>query len=190
MRPTILHALLLLGLSAVPARAQPAPGSVDPFAAHRWHVEAEAVAALEVANYNANHEELYGLGESVTYGLTDGLVLRAGQRFVYVSQRAEDAVLMGLTFGVRGRVWRRGRVTAFLQGDVGISYTAIATPPRGTRFNYVAMGGGGMMVRVHPRAHLVSTLQLIHLSNASLKGASRNPDIEALGPSLGILFRF
>ena len=190
MRPTILHAVLLLALSAVPAHAQTAPGPTDPFAAHRWHVEAEAVAALEVANYNANHEEMYGLGESVTYGLTDGLVLRAGQRFFYVSQRAEDAVLLGLTIGVRSRIWQRGRVIAFLQGDVGISYTAIAAPPRGTRFNYLAIGGGGMMVRVHPRAHLVSTLQFIHLSNASLKGASRNPDIEALGPSLGILFSF
>jgi hypothetical protein len=190
MRPTILHALLLLGLSAVPASAQPAPGAVDPFAAHRWHFETEAVAALEVANYNADHEELYGLNESVTYGLKDGLVLRAGQRFAYVSQRAEDAVLLGLTIGVRGRVWRRGRLAAFLQGDVGISYSAIAGPPRGTRFNYLAIGGGGLMVRVHPRLHVVSALQLIHISNASLKGRSRNPDIEALGPSIGLLIRF
>jgi hypothetical protein len=190
MRPTILHALLLLGLSVVPARAQPASGATDPFDAHRWHVETEAVAALEVWNYNVSHEELYGVSEFVTYGLTDGLVLRAGQRFAYVSQRAEDAVLLGLTIGVRGRVWHRGRMSGFLQGDVGISHTAIATPPRGTRFNYLAIGGGGVMLRVHPRAHVVSTLQLIHISNASLKGSGRNPDIEALGPSVGILIRF
>jgi hypothetical protein len=43
---------------------------------------------------------------------------------------------------------------------------------------------------VHPRAHVVSALQLIHISNASLKGRSRNPDIEALGPSIGLLIRF
>jgi hypothetical protein len=190
MRPTILHALLLLGLSAVPASAQLAPGPVDPFAAHRWHVETEAVGALEVWNYNGHHEELYGLSEFVTYGLKDGLVLRAGQRFAYVSQRAEDAVLLGLTFGLRGRVWQRGRVAAFLQGDLGISYTAIATPPRGTRFNYLAIGGGGMMVRVRPRIHLVTTLQLIHVSNSGIEGAGRNPDTEALGPSVGMLIRF
>ena len=181
---------MLFGLSVVPARGQTAAGAVDPFAAGRWHVETEAIAALEVWNYNANHEELYGLSEFVTYGLTDGLVLRAGQRFAYVSQRAEDAVLLGLTIGVRGRVWQHGRVSGFLQGDLGLSYTAIATPPRGTRFNYLAIGGGGLMVRVHPRVHLVSTLQLIHISNAGLKGSGRNPDIEALGPSVGMLFRF
>ena len=190
MRPTILHAFLLLALSAAPARAQPAATAADPFAPHRWHFETEAVAAVEAWNYNVSHEELYGLTESVTYGLKDGLVLRAGQRFVYVSQRAEDAVVLGLTIGVRGRVWHRGRVSAFIQGDVGISHTAIATPPRGTRFNYLAMGGGGMMIRVHPRIHVVTTLQLIHVSNAGVKGPGRNPDTEAFGPSAGFLLRF
>ena len=137
-----------------------------------------------------SHEELYGLSEGVTYGLRDGLVLRMNQRIAYVSQRAEDAVLLGLTIGVRGRVYRRGRVSAFLQGDVGISHTAIATPPRGTRFNYLAAGGGGAMLRIRPRCTSSPTLQLMHLSNASLKGPGRNPDIEAIGPSLGLLFRF
>jgi hypothetical protein len=33
-------------------------------------------------------------------------------------------------------------------------------------------------------------MQLIHISNAGLKGPGRNPDIEAIGPSLGLLFRF
>jgi len=43
---------------------------------------------------------------------------------------------------------------------------------------------------VRPRVHVVSTLQVIHLSNASLKGPGRNPDLEAIGPSIGLLFRF
>jgi len=175
---------------AVPSRAQTRPDPADPFAAHAWHFETEALAAIEAWNYNISHEELYGLSEGVTYGVKPGLVLRANQRFTYVSQRAEDAVLLGLTIGVRGRIYRRGRVSAFLQGDLGISHTAIATPPRGTRFNYVAMGGAGALIRLRPRVHLVTTLQLVHVSNASLKGPSRNPDIEAIGPSVGLLFRF
>lgn len=167
------------------------PGPADDaFAGGRWHFETEAVAAVEAWNYNVSHEELYGLNEGVTYGLRNGLVLRATQRIAYVSQRAEDAVLLGLAVGVRGRIYQHGRVSAFLQGDLGISHTAIATPPRGTRFNYVAVFGGGAMVRVHPRIHVVSTLQLIHISNAGLKGPGRNPDIETIGPSLGLLFRF
>jgi hypothetical protein len=184
-----LIAFVVCLAAAAPAFAQ-ATGPDDPFAAGRWHFETEAVAALEAWNYNISHEELYGLTQGVTYGIRNGLVLRAGQRFFYVSQRAEDAVILGLTIGIRGRVYSRGRLAVFLQGDLGISYTAIATPPRGTRFNYLAIGGGGVMVRVHPRMHLMSALQLVHVSNNGVKGPGRNPDIEAIGPSLGLLIRF
>jgi len=190
MRPTILHAVALFALSALPARAQTPPAANDPFAAGRWHVEFDGVAAVEAWNYNISHEELYGLGEGLTYGVRDGLVLRANQRFVYVSQRSEDAVLLGLTIGVRGRVYRRGRMSAFLQGDLGITHTAVATPPRGTRFNYLAAGGGGMTVRATERLHFVATLQLFHISNAGIKGPGRNPDIEAIGPSFGMILGF
>jgi hypothetical protein len=191
MRPTILHAFLAVLCLALPARAvraQTAPS--DPFAAHAWHFETDAVVAFEAWNYNVSHEDLFGLNQTVTYGARNGLALRAGERFIYVSQRGEDAVLLGLTFGLRKRIAQRGRVAAFLQGDLGISYTAVAAPPRGTRFNYLAIGGGGVMVRLRPRVHFVTTAQLIHISNASLKGPARNPDIEAIGPTAGLLFRF
>jgi hypothetical protein len=190
MRLTILHALLLLLLPATSALAQSSGTPNDAFARGRWHFETEALAAIEAWNYNISHEELYGLSEGVTYGLKNGLMLRANQRFAYASQRAQDAVLLGLTIGVRGRVYHRGRFSAFLQGDLGISHTAIATPPRGTRFNYLAMGGAGALIGLGPRLHIVTTLQLVHVSNAGLKGPSRNPDIEAIGASVGLLIRF
>jgi hypothetical protein len=192
MRLTILHALLLLLAIAGSARAQTAARADDdgPFAAHRWHFELDGQAAVEAWNYNVSHEELYALGEGLTYGLRDGLVLRMSQRFIYVSQRSQDAVLLGLTIGVRGRVYERGRTAAFLQGELGISHTAVAAPPRGTRFNYLAIGGAGMMVRMNVRAQLLAMLQVIHVSNASVKGPGRNPDIEAIGASLGVNIRF
>jgi hypothetical protein len=170
--------------------AQSPQAAGDAFARGRWHLEAEATAGLEAWNYNISHEELYAVSEGVTYGVRKGLVIRAAQRIAYVSQRAEDAILLGLTIGVRGRIYERGRLSAFLQADGGISHTAIATPPRGTRFNYLAIGGAGVTVRVHPRIHLVSALQLVHVSNAGLKGPGRNPDIEAVGPSIGLLVGF
>ena len=52
------------------------------------------------------------------------------------------------------------------------------------------MGGAGALIGLSPRLHIVTTLQLVHISNASLKGPSRNPDIEAIGPSVGLLIRF
>jgi hypothetical protein len=181
-------AALLLG--AMPARAQDSPRQPDPFTRGNWHFEADAGAGFEAWNYNTSHEDLFSLSQTVGYALRDGLVLRAGQRFAYVSQRAEDAVLLGLTFGPRWRIGEHGPLIGFLQGDLGISYTAIATPPRGTRFNYLAIGGGGVMVRLRPRAYFVTTLLLTHVSNGGLRGRSRNPDLEAIGPTLGVCVRF
>ena len=52
------------------------------------------------------------------------------------------------------------------------------------------VGSGGVIVRMTPRLHLLAALQLIHISNAGLKDASRNPDIEAIGPVLGMVIGF
>lgn len=163
---------------------------IDPFAKGRWHAEFVAQAALEAWNYNTSHEEIYGLVQGVTYGLRDGLVLTARQRLYYLSQRLNDSRVLGLTAGLRARVYRQQRISSFVQFDFGVSDAAVAIPPRGTRFNYLALGGGGVIVRLKPRVHLIATLELMHLSNANLKGPDRNPDIEAIGPSLGLIVGF
>lgn len=174
------------------ARAQSAASSsaTDVFAKGRWSAEFLAQAALEAWNYNPSHEELYGLTQGVTYGLRDGLVLMVRQRLFYVSQRRNDSRLLGMTSGLRGRVYRRGRASGFLQFDVGLSDAAVALPPGGTRFNYVAIGGGGVMVQIHRRLHAIAIVEVIHISNAGIAGHDRNPDIEAIGPSLGITIGF
>jgi hypothetical protein len=176
--------------TATPVRAQSGAPAHDPFAHGRWHFEVQAEPALEAWNYNTSHEELYGIHEGVTYGLRDGLVLIASQRIWYVSQRANDSWLLGLTAGLRGRVYRRGRVSGFLELQAGVSDAAIAAPPRGTRFNYLVTGASGVVVGLRSRASLVTSLQWIHVSNNSLKGPNRNPDIEALGLTLGFLLGF
>jgi hypothetical protein len=181
--------LLLFSCSLANAQSVQKPPA-DPFAAGRWHVEFALQVALEAWNYNTSHEELYGIVEGVTYGLRDGLVVTARQRTYYVSQRLNDTWLLGLTGGLRWRIAQKGRTSTFLQFDLGVSDTAIATPRRGTRFNYLLIGGGGMLVRLKPRLHLITTLELIHLSNLNLAGSDRNPDIEAIGPSLGLIVGF
>jgi hypothetical protein len=184
-------AFCVLLLMAASARAQAPPAAADDaFARGRWHFQSALHAAVEAWNYNSSHEELYGISEGLTYGIRNGLLLTLNQRIYYISQRANDTWLLGLTFGVRGRVYRRGRMSVFLEGSVGISDAAIAAPPRGTRFNYLALGSGGMVIRMKPRLHLLGALQLIHISNNGLKSPSRNPDIEAIGPVLGLIAGF
>jgi hypothetical protein len=125
--------------------------------------------------------------QGVTYGLRDGLMLTTRQRLYYLSQRLNDSRVLAMTGGLRARVYRQRRISGFVQFDFGISDAAVAVPPRGTRFNYMALGGGGLVATLTPRVHLIATLELMHISNANLKGPDRNPDIEAIGPSLGIL---
>jgi len=174
------------------ARAQspgPSPHE-DAFAKGEWHAEFALQAALEAWNYNPSHEELYGLAQGVTYGLRDGLVATARQRLYYVSQRRNDSRVLGLTAGLRGRIFRRGQLSGFLQFDLGISDAAVAAPPGGTRFNYLALGGGGFIWQINRHVGAIATLEVIHISNAGIAGPDRNPDIEAIGPSLGLLIGF
>lgn len=142
---------------------------------------------MEAWNYNPSHEELFGLTQGVSYGLKDGLALTARQRLFYVSQRRNDSRVLALTAGLRGRVYRRRNASLFLQFDMGISDAAVAAPPGGTRFNYLAIGGFGATLRLNRRLHAIATLDVIHLSNAGIAGHDRNPDIEAIGPSIGLL---
>jgi hypothetical protein len=180
---------MMLAVLTNPAFAQdaPLPTSDDMFTRGRWHAEFATQAALEAWNYNTSHEEVYGLVQGLTYGLRDGLALTVRQRLYYLSQRLNDSRVLGVTGGLRARVYRRHRTAAFLQFDLGVSDAAVALPPRGTRFNYLALGGGGVLVRLKPRVHLIATLEVIHVSNANLAGPDRNPDIEAIGPSLGLI---
>jgi hypothetical protein len=183
--------MLVFGLTATGTHAQTSPADPDSvFADGRWHAEFAVQAALEAWNYNPSHEELYGLTQGITYGLRDGLMLTARQRLYYVSQRLNDSRLLGITTGLRARVYQRGRASGFLQFDVGVSDAAVALPPRGTRFNYLAIAGGGILYRMSRRVHAIATLEVIHISNAGLKGPDRNPDIEAIGPALGVLISF
>lgn len=187
-------AITVVGISLVAgdARAQGAapPADTDVYAKGRWRVEFLAQAALEAWNYNPSHEELYGLTQGVTYGLRDGLVLIARQRLFYVSQRRNDSRLLAITSGLRRRVYRRGRASAFVQFDVGVSDAAVALPPGGTRFNYLAISGAGITMYLNRRVQAVGVLEVIHISNAGLAGHDRNPDIEAIGPTLGVTIGF
>jgi hypothetical protein len=189
-RPIALPALVLscVALLSADARAQATPASEpqDVFAKGRWRAEFFAQAALEAWNYNPSHEELFGLVQGVSYGLREGLVLIARQRLTYISQRRNDSRILGLTVGLRRRIYQGGRTSGFLQFDVGISDAAVATPPGGTRFNYLAIGGGGLTIRMNSRVHAIALIDVIHISNAGIAGHDRNPDIEAIGSSLGI----
>ena len=166
------------------------PAVDDPFARGSWHLELGAHGALETWNYNISHEEMVSGYAGLTYGLGRGVVLRVGSPLYYVDQRGTNAYLLGVTWGVRGRVSRRKAWSVYWEFDVGLSDADTYVPAGGTRFNYLALGGGGVSVRLRPGVHAVAGLRWVHVSNNGLAGRSRNPDIEAVGPTLGVLLAF
>ena len=195
MRRTLTHglqpvgALLLLALLWLPVRAH-AQTSPDPLSKRSWQLEVTGHGAIETWNYNDNHEVMVGLFPGFTYGVREGLAVKIAFPLYHVSQRGTDAYLFGTTWGVRGRLARKPRWSAFWEFEVGVSEADTYTPPRGTRFNYLAIGGGGLAIRVRPGAHALAGLRWVHVSNNGLAGRSRNPDIEALGPIVGLLYGF
>ena len=180
--------LALAGFALVPNNAAAQAG--DPFARGSWSLEVASHAAFETWNYNISHEEMYGGVAGMSYGLRDGLALTLSAPLYYVAQRGIDGWLLGATFGVRGRVYRRGSTSVFLGFEVGGSEADTLVPPRGTRFNYLARGSAGVTFRVRPRVHLLAALKWVHVSNNGIAGRHRNPDIEAVGPQFGVLLAF
>ena len=192
--PIVLLASVLCILTATDAAAQtrtpPAGVPDDPLARHGWHLDLTVHGALEMANYNGNHEEMLGEFAGFTYGIREGLAVKISTPLYYVWQRGTDGYLFGLTWGVRGRLAKKPRWSAFWEFEVGVSEADTYVPPRGTRFNYLAIGGGGVTVRIRPGIHALAGLRWVHVSNNSLAGRDRNPDIEAVGPTIGLLYGF
>jgi hypothetical protein len=199
MRPTIAQRCvlfcLLAGLALIAcvdrAEAQPYPAAgQDPLAPGAWNLELGGHVAVETWNYNASHETMYGTWQGFTYAIRKGLALKLSWPLYYVEQRGVDASLIGATAGVRGRIAGAARASLFWEVDVGVSKADSLTPPRGTQFNYLALGALGVSARVAPRTHLLASLRWVHLSNSGIAGRHRNPDIEAIGPQLGVLLGF
>ena len=190
-----LAALILLGLSApfashVHAQQPQPPSSDDLFADAAWHLELGVHGAIETWNYNNSHENMFAATVGVSYGLKKNLAIVISAPLYYVEQRGSDAWLLGATWGVRWRVLTRGRASIFVEVEVGVSKAETYTPPRGTRFNYLALGGAGVAVRLVRNTHLLTGFKWVHVSNNGLAGRDRNPDIEAVGPHIAVLTRF
>ena len=162
----------------------------DAFQRRGWHLELGGHGALETWNYNGSHEEMFGMRAGIAYGLGKGITLIAGWPLYYVSQRGVDGSLFGTTVGLRGRIYRYRRASPFLEFEVGLSESDTSVPPRGTRFNYLVLGGAGVTIQLRPGVHLLTGLKWIHVSNNGLAGRDRNPDIEAVGPHASVLVRF
>lgn len=185
---SILVLACLAAVTAPAAAQQDLPA--DPFARRAWNFQLATHSAFEIWNYNGNHEELHGFAPGISYGLSDAVAAVVTFPAYYVNQRGVDSAFQGITFGLRSRLYRWQAVSIYFDFDVGVSYADTITPPRGTRFNYLALGTLGTIIPIRRGLDLMAGVRLIHVSNNGLAGRDRNPDIEALGLQVGILRRF
>jgi hypothetical protein len=90
----------------------------------------------------------------------------------------------------RRQIAASGLTVFFVEFGGGVSDATAPVPERGTRFNYLLQGGGGLSWPLGSRTGFIVDLRLLHLSNNSLNGRDHNPDIEGLGGHIGLLVRF
>lgn len=195
--------VLLASLCPVAAAAQKSRGADrateqppslpagGPFADGAWNVQLLAGFFLEAWNKNLSSEELYGAGFGVGWYLRrrsslnlEAAVLRVGQTLT------DDALVSSVSGIVRWQPYQDEKLSLFLEAGPGVSYASTVVPFRGTRFNFLMQAGGGGTYKLSDRAHLLAGLRWVHLSNNSLAGRDRNPDIQAVGGYAGLLLPF
>lgn len=187
-RGLLIVALLASGI--VPA-LQAAGEGQGPFDAHATSIQLAGTVLVEAWDKNGSSETLGGGTMTLGRALRRHSMAMLEATFLRVSEDGlPDPYLSGLSILLRRRVHQTGPALVFIEGGPGISFATAPTPAGGTRLNYLLQAGLGAMVRIAPGAHLVAGARYLHVSNNSLAGRTRNPDIQALGGYLGALLTF
>ena len=152
-----------------------------------WTIEVAGEIQREAWNYNLSDEDLFGGSASLWYPAGDRWSMGAETFVLWVHQeRVPSTPLAGATLLAR-RLFPRAMLSYFVEGGLGISYSARFVPQRGTRFNYIAEAGTGVIHPTGRHAQLMASFRFLHISNAGLAGRDRNPDIEAFGIRVGMV---
>lgn len=194
---TCAAATILMMVCVRPGSAQTprsGPGQApptDPFAKNAMGIEVAGALLTEAWNSNGTHEVIGEATFGVNWCFKEGMVLAVQFHAAGIAQATPRAAFLnGLAPNVRFRLFSRDELTIFMEFGAGVSWSDTTTPPRGTRFNFLILASSGFTYRLTPHIHAVASARLFHLSNASLQGRHRNPDIEALGGTFGIYFAF
>jgi hypothetical protein len=167
------------------------PIARDPFARGTLGIEFDGLLLAEAWNLNGPREWLAVGSAAVSWAFVNRAALVVEFQAARVFQRSpRSAHVQGFAPIVRWQLRSRDPWRLFVELGPGISWSDTTVPPRGTRFNYLIVGGGGLLHRIGPQVHAVAGARWWHLSNNSREGRSRNPDIEALGGYAGVAIAF
>lgn len=141
----------------------------------------------EAWNLNERRESMAGATFSVWWAFRQRAALTVQLHSMRVFQfTPRDAFVHGVTFNIRWEARKPDPWGVFVDIGPGLSWSDTAVPPRGTRFNYLVVAGAGLSRQLGRQRIAFLGLRWIHLSNNGRMGNDRNPDIEALGPFVGL----
>lgn len=168
-----------------------ASGPQSPFDDHAGGLQLAGVLMSESWDKNESPETLGGGSMTLARPFRRAWMGMLEASFLRVADdRRPDPFLSGFTILLRRRVHETRRASTFVEAGPGISYASRPTPAGGTRMNYLFQAGLGTLIRMAPAGYLVAGARYLHLSNNSLAGRDRNPDIQAVGGYLGTLLLF
>jgi hypothetical protein len=152
----------------------------------RLSVELAGEIYREAWNYNLSDEDLFGGSAALWYRVGPDWSIGGEAVVLWVHQEPVPSTPLGGFTILTRRYFPHRHLSYFVEGGGGGSYAARFAPNRGTRFNYVAGAGFGLIHETGGNAQLVASFRFLHLSNNGLAGRARNPDIEAFGFRVGV----
>lgn len=133
-------------------------------------------------------DALPALQLGASYFVLDDLSLGAQVTAYGVVQDGGDTYAVGLAGLLRHHLFRWEDTTLFADVSFGPFEAAADVPGGGTRFNFVTRAGLGITRRLNDDAHLLAGARYLHLSNARVEGAERNPSINGVELYAGLLW--
>ncbi len=184
----VLLGIFLLSLVCTPAQSQ-APGEGEQ--SRKWDLSIWAAGATGEENRNSLSE-----AQIVTAGISFGRMLTAGTGQSWRAGRLEYAfdvaplfvqlnprVTYGIAFDPVILRWtsslHKGRTHPYIElGGGGVSTTANLPSGATSSFNFIARGGGGILIRRRRGQALDVGCRWWHISNANL--GLRNPEFNGI----------
>jgi hypothetical protein len=177
---------LSLCASAAPALAQ----DRGPFDRGSVGLELGVAPMMEIFNINEERETVIEGTTGVWGAIHDRVAVGLEFHHLWVLQDAPGAFVQGVSPLVRFRLTKGSRWNWYAEAGPGVSWSDLATPVRGTKFNYLFQAGAGVLLRKGSNGHLLVACRFFHLSNHAREGKDHNPDLEMMGPYLAWSYSF
>ena len=197
-KPLIATIVFLCGIAARLRAADDATTQSHPpanahssaaFPKGTWDLEAGGSFAWEFYPYDREKIATGSIG--VGYYLADNFAASLTVPVSHVRQPyTHDATMTGLDLTLRDHFFQRDRFTLYADLSGGLAQADQIVPPGGTYFNFTAKVGLGATWRLRDQLYLTGGIHYFHLSNAAIRGINHNPDLNAVQPYVGVVFRF